>query len=226
MSRRFPGVLALGLLTACLAGAACCLAKPPDLPQNLIIIVHPIQLPPDLPMSEQPAPQPCQLAPDRFARQEVDPETTRSVLENLNALIRANDEHWERYAYGLWVFRDAVTGGFAGRGGLRHLEVGGGPEIEVAYALVAELWNRGLASEMAVAIVRLAFEELRIDNLVCFTQPTNYASRRVMEKAGFRYERDIVHAGLPHVFCRLERDSWKSGTGDEGCGPDAARRKE
>jgi ribosomal-protein-alanine N-acetyltransferase len=136
------------------------------------------------------------------------------------ALIRANDEHWERYGYGLWVFRDAATGGFAGRGGLRHLEVGGGPEIEVAYALVAELWNRGLATEMAVAIVRLAFEELRIDNLVCFTQPTNYASRRVMEKAGFRYERDIVHAGLPHVFCRLDRGSWKRGAETRGAAPD------
>jgi RimJ/RimL family protein N-acetyltransferase len=121
------------------------------------------------------------------------------------SLIRANDEHWEQYGYGLWVFRDAATGSFAGRGGLRHLEVGGGAETEVAYALVADLWNRGLATEMAVAIVRLAFDELGIDNLVCFTLPTNHASRRVMEKAGFLYERDIVHAGLPHVLHRLRR---------------------
>jgi ribosomal-protein-alanine N-acetyltransferase len=133
-----------------------------------------------------------------------------------HALIRANEEHWQRYGYGLWIFRDSATGAFAGRGGLRHLEVGGGSEIEVAYALRAEFWNRGLATEMAVAIVRIAFEELRIDNLVCFTQPTNYASRRVMEKAGFRYERDIVHARLPHVFCRLERGSWRSATGKLG----------
>jgi hypothetical protein len=27
-------------------------------------------------------------------------------------------------------------------------------------------------------------------------------SRRVMEKAGFRYECDIVHANLPHVLYR------------------------
>lgn len=119
------------------------------------------------------------------------------------ALIRANDEHWRRHGYGLWAFRDAATGTFAGRGGLRHLEIGGRSEIEVAYALAAEVWNRGLATEMAIAIVRLAFEKLHIESLVCFTQPTNHASRRVMEKAGFRYDRDIVHAGLPHVLCRL-----------------------
>lgn len=119
------------------------------------------------------------------------------------SLILANEEHWQRHGYGLWVFRDAATDAFTGRGGLRHLEVGGRAEIEVAYALVAELWNRGLATEMAVAFVRIAFDELHIDSLVCFTQPTNLASRRVMEKAGFRYERDIVHAGLPHVLHRL-----------------------
>ena len=124
--------------------------------------------------------------------------------DQTRALIRANDEHWQQYGYGLWVFRDK-TSAFAGRGGLRHLHVAGGAEIEVAYALVADLWNRGLATEMALAVVRLAFEELGIDTLVCFTLPTNHASRRVMEKAGFRYERDVVHAGLPHVLYRLAR---------------------
>ncbi len=31
-----------------------------------------------------------------------------------------------------------------------------------------------------------------------------------MEKAGFRYERDIVYANLPHVLCRQTRDEWKA----------------
>lgn len=127
------------------------------------------------------------------------------------ALIHANEEHWNRYGYGLWFFRDRATAAFVGRGGLRNVEIGGGPEIEVAYALMADFWNRGLATEMARAAVRIAFEHIEIDALVCFTQPTNHASRRVMEKAGFRYEREVVHAGLPHVLCRLRRDSWAEG---------------
>jgi RimJ/RimL family protein N-acetyltransferase len=39
---------------------------------------------------------------------------------------------------------------------------------------------------------------------VSFTLPHNAASRRVMEKAGLTYERDITHAGLPHVLYRLK----------------------
>jgi hypothetical protein len=33
--------------------------------------------------------------------------------------------------------------------------------------------------------------------------PTNCASRRVMEKVGLSFERDIVHANLPNVLYRL-----------------------
>jgi RimJ/RimL family protein N-acetyltransferase len=35
----------------------------------------------------------------------------------------------------------------------------------------------------------------------------NRASRRVMEKLGFEYEREVVHANLPHVLYRLSTSS-------------------
>jgi [ribosomal protein S5]-alanine N-acetyltransferase len=38
---------------------------------------------------------------------------------------------------------------------------------------------------------------------VAFTLPDNVASRRVMEKVGFRYEREVEHVDLPHVLYRL-----------------------
>jgi hypothetical protein len=75
--------------------------------------------------------------------------------------------------------------------------------VELAYALMAEYWNRGLATEMAGAILSVAFERLGIEELVCFTLTTNRASQRVMEKAGFEYERDVVHAGQPHMLYRV-----------------------
>jgi len=40
---------------------------------------------------------------------------------------------------------------------------------------------------------------------VAFTLPTNVASRRVMDNAGFQYERDVVHADLPQVLYRARR---------------------
>jgi RimJ/RimL family protein N-acetyltransferase len=86
--------------------------------------------------------------------------------------------------------------------------IGGRDEVEVGYGLVAEFWGQGLATEIAAASVQTGFEVLGLPDLVCFTLTTNMRSQRVMEKVGFRYERDGEHAGLPHVFYRLRRQDW------------------
>ncbi len=123
-----------------------------------------------------------------------DGETARYLRDKL--------DHWERFGYGIWTFWDRNDGRFVGRGGLRHTRVEGEAEVELSYALAAEFWNRGLATEMAGAIVRLAFGRFGLEEVVSLALPTNLASRRVMEKAGFGYERDVVHAGSPHVLYR------------------------
>ena len=40
---------------------------------------------------------------------------------------------------------------------------------------------------------------LGLDSIIGFTLPHNQGSRRVLEKAGFVYERDVVHAELLHA---------------------------
>jgi RimJ/RimL family protein N-acetyltransferase len=111
--------------------------------------------------------------------------------------------HWQRYGFGFWTVRDLATGRFAGRGGLLHTAITGGDDVEVAYAFLPEFWGRGLATELAHESVRTAFEVLGLAEVVCFALPTNLASRRVMEKVGFRYERDVVYHELQHVLYRL-----------------------
>ncbi len=139
----------------------------------------------------------------------------RSAAET-RQMLRANLDHWERHGFGLWLFRDPADGRFVGRGGLRRVHVGGNDEVEVAYALAADSWGRGLATEIARASVAVGFERLGLPDLVCFTLTTNRASRRVMEKAGFGYERDIVHADLPHAFYRLTAAVWRERRAGEG----------
>ena len=64
-------------------------------------------------------------------------------------------------------------------------------------------WNEGLATELGAASLAVAFGPLGLADVVSFTLPDNRASRRVMEKLGFAFERDTIHAGLPHVLYRL-----------------------
>ena len=129
--------------------------------------------------------------------------------------------HWDEHGFGYFMARDRRSGAFVGRGGLRKVLVGGGPEVEVGYALMPEYWGRGLATELARECARIGFDELGRQDLVAFTLPTNDASKRVMQRVGFLYERDVIWAGMPHVLYRLPVDEWRgrgSGFGGRGSG--------
>jgi ribosomal-protein-alanine N-acetyltransferase len=124
------------------------------------------------------------------------PETTRQWLEH-------QLDHWRQYGYGLWLARERETRQFAGRGGLHFVEIDGRAEVEVGYTFLADYWGCGLATELARASIDAAFTILNLSDIVCFTLTTNLASQRVMQKAGFRYERDFVYKNMPHVLYRL-----------------------
>jgi RimJ/RimL family protein N-acetyltransferase len=76
-------------------------------------------------------------------------------------------------------------------------------EVEVGYGFMPEYWGRGLATEIAQACIRLGFNQLGLKTLVAVTTHANVASQYVMRKAGMIYDRDIVHAGAPHVLYRI-----------------------
>jgi ribosomal-protein-alanine N-acetyltransferase len=122
------------------------------------------------------------------------------------AFLGKNLRHWEQYGFGLWTFRGKADGRFVGRGGLRHVTLQGRPEVEIAYALMPSFWGKGLATEIAMATVDLGVR-LGLPSLVAFALSDNRGSRRIMEKLGFHYERDIVSTGVPHVLYRRERDA-------------------
>ena len=117
-------------------------------------------------------------------------------------------QHWLDHGFGVWVFKDD-GGDFVGYAGLMKTMVEGGEEVMLLYALMPRYWGQGRATEMSQAILAEEFELIGRSNVVAFTLPTNQASRRVMEKLGFQYERDIVHDALPHVLYRLSIEQWR-----------------
>jgi RimJ/RimL family protein N-acetyltransferase len=123
-------------------------------------------------------------------------DRAREVLEGMIA-------HWERWGFGPWSV--LLDGEVIGWDGIRHAQVAGRPEVELLWFLDPDHQGRGYATELAREAVRVAFEVLELDDVVAFTVPANAPSRGVMEKLGMRYERDIEHAGLPHVLYRLRR---------------------
>jgi len=132
------------------------------------------------------------------------PGTTRArTLEESRAALEAKLRHVEEHGFGLLAVIDGGSGEFLGYAGLQHLE--GGPEVEIAYYLGRAAWGRGLATEIARALVAHAFADLGLDRVVAVVRPENTASQRVLGKAGLRFEREARHYDADVQVWALDR---------------------
>jgi RimJ/RimL family protein N-acetyltransferase len=131
------------------------------------------------------------------------------------AYLDRNLQHWADYGFGSWILRETEQHQVAGRAILRHLLLADTDEVEVGYSFFPEFWGRGLATEITRACLGFGFETLGLHSIVALTLPQNLASRRVLEKAGLTYEREVIHDGIPHVLFRVRRPANPMAAGEE-----------
>jgi [ribosomal protein S5]-alanine N-acetyltransferase len=121
----------------------------------------------------------------------------------VDAQIAEMRAHREEHGFGWYASLDRANGALLARGGPHRCHVAGKDEVEIGWTVVPARWNQGIASELGAASIEVAFGPLALPDVVSFTLPHNHASRRVMEKLGFAYERDTDYKGWPHVLYRL-----------------------
>jgi [ribosomal protein S5]-alanine N-acetyltransferase len=122
--------------------------------------------------------------------------------------VQRNLDHQEAHGYGLFAVILKESGAIIGDCGLELMEIDAaeeGPVAELGYDLRSDHWNRGLATEAAVAVRDYAFRQLELPRLVSLIRAGNVASRRVAEKIGMRHEADIQRYDQPYWFYTLNR---------------------
>ena len=118
-----------------------------------------------------------------------DPEVVRWVGDG-TPLDRAGCEKWvavtqrnyAAYGYGMVALVERVSEAVVGFCGLVH--PGGQPEAEIKYALHRDWWDKGLATEAAVALLAYGAAHLGLGHVIATTAPENAASHNVLRKAG------------------------------------------
>ena len=110
----------------------------------------------------------------------------------------------------MWVVEDATTGTFVGQCGLRPVDEGAGPEIDLAYHYTRANWNKGYATEAAIAVIGHGLGPVGLATIMAVVVPENIGSWRVMEKAGMRYQGLVDYYGLEGLKKYVAaRDWWK-----------------
>lgn len=129
--------------------------------------------------------------------------------------------HFHEHGFGFWAVEVIGVADFIGFVGLAHprFEAHFTPCVEIGWRLACEHWGRGYATEGAHAALDYAFRGLGLEEIVAFTVPANWRSRRVMEHLGMRRSGvdDFDHPRLPaghplrrHVLYRVGRCAEKS----------------
>lgn len=121
----------------------------------------------------------------------------------------------------VWAIVDRESGRVIGSLGLHLDGRQRAPGIRsLGYALAENHWGRGFATEAAKAALAYHFETTDAPLVSVYHYPFNSASRRVIEKCGFRYEGTLrmavclyngeVHDSLCYSMTRQEYDALKA----------------
>jgi RimJ/RimL family protein N-acetyltransferase len=122
-----------------------------------------------------------------FSEEEVRERLSREI-----ATIRLNGIQY-------WPIFLLATGEHVGCCGLRPYRLDEGT-YEIGVHLRRAFWGQGYAPEATQAVMAYAFNTLGVKALFAGHNPANEASRRVLEKLGFRYTHDEYYppTGLDH----------------------------
>jgi ribosomal-protein-alanine N-acetyltransferase len=136
--------------------------------------------------------------------------------ERIARLAERSRRQWLVNGFGPWAAIDKASGSWIGRIGLDELEDWPGPhKVEVGFELHQAWWGRGLATEGALAALRVGFEQHGLDRIISVTAAAHGAARRVMEKAGLTYEgtRYWMSPDVPVVWYAIDRHAWLARAG-------------
>ncbi len=138
--------------------------------------------------------------------------------------IRRQRERYARDGFGYWLALDRSSGAVAGQAGLLMQELEGERHVGLGYMLHRECWKRGLAQEASRGCMEWGRARLGLERLVCLVRPENVPSLRTAISLGFKPEKLIVYADLPHLVFARERGRSADGVDARcGCGPASSR---
>ncbi|ARM89037.1 GCN5-related N-acetyltransferase protein [Rhizobium sp. CIAT894] len=117
------------------------------------------------------------------------PDSPEESAERLARDIK----HWEEHGFGRWAVEteDALIG-FGGVTNSRDFD-----GLNLSYHLQPESWGRGYATELVRETLAFAFDDLHANRVIGLVRSANAASKRILEKCGFRFEREVMLHGAP-----------------------------
>ena len=144
-----------------------------------------------------------------------DPEVRRFLpasappsLERFHTVLADRNAMEAEIGYSMWAVDERATGAFVGQCGIRPIDEGTGPEVDLAYHFFPATWGKGYATEAATAVLDHGLRVLGLRRIIAVVAPENTGSWRVIEKAGMRYVGEVDYYGMAGLKLYEAERSW------------------
>jgi ribosomal-protein-alanine N-acetyltransferase len=126
----------------------------------------------------------------------------RTHEERINIFRSAIAAYAGNKQLGTWGIFDKADGQFIGSCLLR-LFTEDPEKVELGYSLERNYWGKGLGTEMSIAMVNYAFEQMDVEQVVAVTVVENIASQAVLLKTGFERKDNLNRNGLELAYFEM-----------------------
>lgn len=124
-------------------------------------------------------------------------------LSQMQSTIAQSAIAFQEGHYGLWIARLKQQEAMAGFTGFWPFF--DPPEIQLIYGLASEYWGKGLATEMARAMLAYGFQSYGFEEIRASANVPNAASIAVMERLGMTFLKQEAIDGQEIIFYEAQK---------------------
>lgn len=113
-----------------------------------------------------------------------------------------NYDQYTKYGFGRLTVLVKNTEAYAGWCGLKYDEAD--DEVNIGFRLLKSMWNKGYATEAAIACIDHEFRKLKTTRIIGRVLRENTASVKVLEKAGLHHWKDAMFHDKEGLVYKIE----------------------
>jgi len=132
--------------------------------------------------------------------------------EQINKIIGFIRQQYTDNGIGRWAIIDKKNNAFMGWTGLKFvtdLTNNHKDYYDLGYRIIKKYWGRGIATESAIASLKYAFEQLKVEEVYAMADCDNDGSNKILTTVGLNYIERFDLDGIKHNWYKIERSDFE-----------------
>jgi len=140
---------------------------------------------------------------------------TIKTIEEAQKIIESIREQYQERGIGRWAAIEKSTGEFIGWSGLK-LNQGEQDSLngiqnfyDVGYRFIPRYWNKGYATESALAALAYGFKVKQYETIAGIALVDNIASNKVLQKIGLKFKEQFKFEDTEAIWYELNKEDYE-----------------